>query len=258
VPPWDLPGGQGQTTGISLHGVIPSPLTLQLKAQASTPPGRSPEREGWRGPRRTGTACFLQISTVPFPIAGEGMEMAGGDRDGKGGGGLAGKDTLARYLAVLTEGMTAEEAGRARETLDALRRLRAASPGHDRGGDGMGSRLKRAEGLPLDGRRRMLQEDALALEVGQLSGQVSANTLRVFRGECQVTPEMKKETRRAVARLGQLNAILVGRFPHLTPLLEEVSDAFLDAMYILGGGKGPLSNRLRGTGNAGEPAGKNR
>ncbi|HMK16269.1 MAG TPA: hypothetical protein VK450_05045, partial [Methanomicrobiales archaeon] len=60
---------------------------------------------------------------------------------------------------------------------------------------------------------------------------------RVLRGELQITPELKKEIRRTLARLGQLNAVLVGRYPHLTPLLDRVSEACLDTMFILGDGK---------------------
>jgi hypothetical protein len=181
--------------------------------------------------------------------------MEGGREEEKDGAGTAGQDPYARYLAVLTEGMTPEETGRAREILDALKGLHAASPGAGSGAEEREGRIQKARGLPLDGRRRMLQEDALTLEVGRLSGQVSGIALRVFRGEVQVTGEVKKETRRAVARLGQLNAVLVGRFPHLTPLLEQVSDAFLDAMYILGDGKGPVSSRLQKAGREGAGSG---
>lgn len=171
--------------------------------------------------------------------------MERGDREGTGSAEPATGDLITRYLAVLTAGMTPAEAAKARETIIALDGLRAARPGAESREEGLARRTKRAEGLHLEGRRRMLQEDALALEVGRLSGQVSGNALRVFRGEAQVTAGMKKETRRTVSRLTQLNAALAGRFPDRTDLHEEVSDAFLDAMFILGDGKGPLSNRLR-------------
>jgi len=162
-------------------------------------------------------------------------------------GGLQGwaiEEALDRLLPVLTDGMPEEEAGKARETLAALLALRAAEPGPGRMEEEVARRLKLATGLPLDGRRRMLQEDALALEVERITGQVSASAEAVLRGEVLVTRELKKETRRSLARLGQLNAVLVGRFPHLTPLLEMVSEAYLDAMFILGDGRGPLSTRL--------------
>ena len=44
---------------------------------------------------------------------------------------------------------------------------------------------------------------------------------------------------------GQVNAVLVGRFPHLTNLLEKISEAYLDAMFILADGDSPLSARLK-------------
>jgi hypothetical protein len=171
--------------------------------------------------------------------------MERGDGEVTGSAEPAAGDHINRYLAVLTAGMSPAEAAKARETIIALDGFRAARPGADSREEELARRTKRAEGLPLEGRRRMLQEDALALEAGRLSGQVSGNALRVYLGEVQVTPEIKKETRRTVSRLTQLNAVLVGRFPNRADLHEEVSDAFLDAMFILGDGKGPLSNRLR-------------
>jgi hypothetical protein len=74
-----------------------------------------------------------------------------------------------------------------------------------------------------------------------------------------VARELKKETHRTIARLGQVNATVVGRFPHRTDLLEQVSDAYLDAMFILGGGDGPASVRLQSSGriwNPGRTGGK--
>jgi hypothetical protein len=170
--------------------------------------------------------------------------MERGDGEVTGSAEPAAGDHITRYLAVLTAGMSPAEAAKARETIIALDGFRAPRPGAE-SREELARRTKRAEGLPLEGRRRMLQEDALALEAGRLSGQVSGNALRVYLGEVQVTPEIKKETRRTVSRLTQLNAVLVGRFPNRADLHEEVSDAFLDAMFILGDGKGPLSNRLR-------------
>jgi hypothetical protein len=165
-----------------------------------------------------------------------------GDAPDSGG---AVKEAIDRLLPVLTTGMTAEEAGKARETLWALFTLRAARPGPDTLERETAERMKRAGSLSLEGRRRMLREDELALAVEKLGGQISETAVRVLQGEVRVTRVMKRETRRTLARLGQLNAVLAGRFPHLTPLLEEVSDAYLDAMFILGDGKGPMSNRLQ-------------
>jgi hypothetical protein len=104
--------------------------------------------------------------------------------------------------------------------------------------------MREAEGLSLNGRRRMVEEDGLALAVGKYSGQISGNALRVLTGDAVVTREMKKETRRAIARLGQVNAILVGRFPHRMDLLEQVSEAYLNAMFVLNEGRGPAGTRL--------------
>jgi hypothetical protein len=166
------------------------------------------------------------------------------------------ESALGRLLPVLTAGMPPDEAAKGRETLSALFTLDAARLGPAGLGKEAAARMEKAEGLPLDGRRRMLQEDALALEVKRISGQVSGTALGLFRGEVQLTGAMKKETRRTLARLGQLNAALVGRFPNRTDLIEEVSDSYLDAMLILGGGHGPLSTRLARAAKEGEAAGK--
>ena len=102
-------------------------------------------------------------------------------------------------------------------------------------------------------------EEGVALEVERLAGEVSGTALRVFRKETPVTPGLKKEVRRTVARLGQLNATLVGRLPGRTDLLEKVSDAYLDAMFVLGSGEGPAGTglqRLRKEGDPPGPAGK--
>jgi len=101
-------------------------------------------------------------------------------------------------------------------------------------------------------------EEGLALEVARLSGEISGTAVRILRGEIPVTPGMRKEIRRIIARLGQLNATLVGRFPARTDLLEQVSEAYLDAMFILGGGKGPSGTRLQRIRKDGEPPGKAR
>ena len=159
----------------------------------------------------------------------------------------AGEEELGRLLQALTEGMTPEEAGKAREVLEGLFSLRTSGPDPWNPAEEIARRLKKAQGLSMEGRRRMLQEDTLALEVGLLGRKFSETALRVSRKEVPVTGNLKKETRRDLARLGQLNAVLVGRFPHLTPLLAEASDAYLDGMYILAGGEGPASVRLQRT-----------
>jgi hypothetical protein len=179
-----------------------------------------------------------------------------GDGKGAGSGGEAEQAALDRLLPALTAGMSPEESAKARKTLSALLALRAARLSPTELEKEAAARRKRAEGHSLEMRRKLLQEDELALGVEQLSGQVLATALGVLRGEVKVTPEVKRETRRTLARLGQLNAVLVGRFPHLTPLLEEVSDSYLDAMFILGEGQGPLSTRLSRAKKEREPAGK--
>jgi len=91
----------------------------------------------------------------------------------------------------------------------------------------------------------MLEEDGPALEVERPDGQIREPALRYLRGEIGATAGVKKEIRRASARLGQVNAVLVGRFPHETNLLEKIPEAYLDAMFILADGKSPLSVRLK-------------
>lgn len=183
------------------------------------------------------------------------------DRDEGPGGpeGEAVKEALDRLVPVLTGGMPPEEAGKARETLTALYTLRAAEPGGPAGlRQETEARLRLAHNLSPEGRRRLLQEDELTLGVRRLGGQVFRDALGVMRGEVQATPELKRETRRTMARLGRLNAVLVGRFPHLAGPLAEVSEAYLDAMFIIGDGKGPLSTRLRKAKEDGRPAGDTR
>jgi hypothetical protein len=111
---------------------------------------------------------------------------------------------------------------------------------------GIGSRVENLEeGIGTPDSPKGAVEEALALEVERLAGQVSGIALRILQEETKVTPEMRKKIRRTIARLGQLNATLVGRFPNRTDLLELVSDAYLDAMFILGGGEGPAGTRLQ-------------
>jgi hypothetical protein len=155
------------------------------------------------------------------------------------------EEALARFMPVLTAGMGAEEAGDIRKTCLALFTLRASRLAPGEFEQEIRGQIRRAEGLPLEGRRRMSREAGLALEVERLSGQVSGTALRVLRKETEVTREMRRETRRTLARLGRLNAALVGRFPHRTELLGQVSEAYLDAMFILGGGEGPAGTRLQ-------------
>jgi hypothetical protein len=159
--------------------------------------------------------------------------------------GRAVQEALDRILPVLTAGMSEKEAGQAKKTCLALLALRAARLGPAGLEKETELRMKRAGGLSLDGRRRMLQEEALALELEKLSTRVSGTALRVLQGELEVNREVKKETRRTIAQLGKVNATLVGRFPNRTDLLEQVSDSYLDAMFILGEGKGPAGTRLQ-------------
>ena len=114
--------------------------------------------------------------------------------------------------------------------------------------------MGRGKGTP--GSPKDPAEEGLALEVARLSGEVSGTALRILRGEIPVTPGMRKEIRRTIARLGQLNATLVGRFPARTDLLEQVSEAYLDAMFIIGGGEGPAGTRLQRVRKDGESPGK--
>jgi hypothetical protein len=204
---------------------------------------------------RAGSADFLRgrDRTTSTVCRVTGME---GDGKGAGSGGEAEQAAVDRLLPALTSGMSPEESAKARKTLSALLALRAARLSPAELEKEAAARRKRAEGLSLEMRRKLLREDELALGVEQLSGQVLATALGVLRGEVKVTPEVKRETRRTLARLGQLNAVLVGRFPHLTPLLEQVSDSYLDAMFILGDGQGPLSTRLSRAKKEREPAGK--
>lgn len=157
------------------------------------------------------------------------------------------KEALARFLPVLTAGMEREEAEKVGTTYRDLFTLSASSMNTEDFGSYIKERIRKAEGLAPDGRRRMLEEDGLALEVERLDQQIREPSLRYLRGEIGATADLKKEIRRASARLGRANADLVGRFPHLTHLLEKISEAYLDAMFILADGKSPLSTRLRKT-----------
>jgi hypothetical protein len=140
--------------------------------------------------------------------------------------------------------MRQEDVEKAGSTYQDLFTLSAASMNREDFGGFVGERIRKAGSLAPDGRRRMLEEDGLALEVERLDRQIREPALRFLRGGIAATAEVKKEVRRASARLGQVNAVLVGRFPHLTHLLERISEAYLDAMFILADGKSPLSARL--------------
>ena len=141
--------------------------------------------------------------------------------------------------------MRKDEVERAGSTYRDLFTLSASTTNREDFGGFVKERIRKAGGLAPDGRRRMLEEDGLALEVERLDQQIREPALRYLRGEIGATACVKKEIRRASARLGRANADLVGRFPHLTPLLERISEAYLDAMFILADGKSPLSARLK-------------
>ena len=155
------------------------------------------------------------------------------------------KDALARFLPRFSEGMREEDAEKAVFTYRDLFTLSAASLNREDFGIFIEERIRKAGSLATDGRRRLLEEDALTLEVERLDQQIREPALRYLRGEIGATADVKREVRRASARLGQVNAVLVGRFPHLTQLLERISEAYLDAMFVLADGKGPLSTRLK-------------
>jgi hypothetical protein len=154
------------------------------------------------------------------------------------------KDALARFLPVFSGGMQQEDAEKAGSMYRDLFTLSAASMKREDFGGFIEERIRKAGSLAPDGRRRMLEGDGLALEVERLDGEIREPALRYLRGEIEITAVVKKEVRRASARLGQVNAVLVGRFPHETHLLERISEAYLDAMFVLAEGKSPLSARL--------------
>ena len=141
--------------------------------------------------------------------------------------------------------MRQDESERAGSTYRDLFTLSSSTLSREAFEKDIGERIRKAESLTPDARRRMLDEDSLAADVGRLDGEIRETAIRVLRGEIRATAEVKREVRRASARLGQLNAVLVGRFPHLTPLLEKVSESYLDAMFVLGNGNGIMSVRLR-------------
>ncbi|MGA2933570.1 MAG: hypothetical protein ABSD81_00245 [Methanomicrobiales archaeon] len=155
------------------------------------------------------------------------------------------KDALDRFLPNFTEGLRQDDVEKAGSTYRDLFTLSASSMNREEFGNSVEERIRKAGSLAPDGRRRMLEEDGLALEVERLDRQIREPALRYLRGEIGATGDVKKEVRRASARLGQVNAVLVGRFPHLTHLLERISEAYLDAMFILADGKSPLSTRLK-------------
>ena len=141
--------------------------------------------------------------------------------------------------------MRQEDVKTAGSTYRDLFTLSAASMNREDFGISIEERIRKAGTLAPDGRKRMLEEDGLTLEVERLDREIREPALRYLRGEIGATADVKKEIRRASARLGQVNAVLVGRFPHLTHLLERISEAYLDAMFILADGKSPLSARLK-------------
>jgi hypothetical protein len=142
-------------------------------------------------------------------------------------------------------GMREQDAEKAVSTYRDLFTLSATSMNREDFGNYIEEKIRKAGSLATDGRRRMLEEDALTLDVERLDQQIREPALRYLRGEIGATGDVKKEIRRASARLGRVNAVLVGRFPHLTHLLERISEAYLDAMFVLADGKSPLSTRLK-------------
>jgi hypothetical protein len=159
--------------------------------------------------------------------------------------GEAVKDALTRFLPKFSEGMRQDDVEKAGSTYRDLFTLSAASMNREDFVGFIEERIRKAGSLAPGGRRRMLEEDSLALEVERLDREIREPALRYLRGEIGATAGVKKEIRRASARLGQVNAVLIGRFPHLTHLLERISEAYLDAMFILADGKSPLSARLK-------------
>ena len=153
-------------------------------------------------------------------------------------------DAVARFLPKFSEGMRQDDVRKAESTYRDLFNLSAASMNREEFGGFVEERIRKAGSLDPDGRRRMLEEDGLALEVERLDRGIREPAIRYLRGEIAATDGVKKEIRRASARLGQVNAVIIGRFPHLTPLLERISEAYLDAMFVLADGKSPLSTRL--------------
>ena len=155
------------------------------------------------------------------------------------------KDALARFLPKFSKGMREDEGERAEATYRDLFILSASTMDREHFDQDIDDRIRKAGNMPLDGRRKMLEENTLALELGRLDQQVRETALLLFLGETRATAEVKRGVRRTAARLGQVNAVLVGRFPESTHLLEKVSEAYLDSMFILADGKGIMSTRLR-------------
>jgi hypothetical protein len=154
------------------------------------------------------------------------------------------KDALARFLPKFSEGMREDERESAGATYRDLFTLAASTLDREHFHQDINDRIRKAGNMPLEGRRKMLEEDTLALELGRLDQQVRETALLLLLGETRATAEVKRGIRRTAARLGQVNAVLVGRFPQSTHLLEKVSEAYLDAMFILADGKGIMSTRL--------------
>ena len=158
--------------------------------------------------------------------------------------GEAVEDALARFLPIHSDGMKQSDIGKAEAMYRELFTLSADAMNKEDFGRSIGDRIGKAKGLAPGGRRKMLEEDSLALEVEKLDLQIREPALRSLRGGVGATADVKREVRRASARLGRLNAVLVGRFPHLTHLLEKISEACLDALFVLADGNSPLSARL--------------
>ena len=169
------------------------------------------------------------------------------EEDGKGSPPSKGavEEALCRFLPKFSGGMRKEDAEKAGSTYRDLFALSASTLNGEEFRKDVEDRIRRAGSLAPEGRRRMLEEDGLALEVERIDRRIREAAVGVLRGEIAATAEMRREVRRASARLGQVNAVLVGRFPHLTPLLERISEAYLDAMFVLADGKSPLSARLK-------------
>ena len=155
------------------------------------------------------------------------------------------QNALGRFLPVFVQGMTGEDAKKAESIYRELFSFSLTGLGRDSFLEAIEEKVREAGSLPPDGRKRILEEDSLALGVERLDRVIREAALGVHRGAISATPAVKKEVRRASARLGQLNAVIVGRFPHLAPLLEKISESYLDTMFVLGDGKGILSMRLR-------------
>jgi len=158
------------------------------------------------------------------------------------------EEALARFLPLFSDGMRQgmkqPDIGKAEATYRELFTLLAGAMNREDFRRYVDDRIGKATGLSPDGKKKMLEEDSIALDVERLDLPIREPALRLLRGEISATAGVKREVRRASARLGQVNAVLVGRFPHLTHLHQKISEAYLDALFILADGKSPLSTRL--------------